>query len=169
MKEDKEVRSLIAEKEGYSYIIEGEAKDTLIVELADGQRLNLLVDDLISIIVSKFRIKPEAVSLMGVDAKVMPIVDVGRTINIELDKDYSAGEVITRNFSHKMPLQIALAEQLYNKCKINGDTVEMLPIDKMEIYETDIREENIKFVENWYQISEDDSILKEKNNTEKTD
>ena len=96
-------------------------------------------------------INQETLEATFVEADKVNVVEVGRQLECELDKDMKKGDKFRLNYAHPYPLEFAIIEQVWGIAKINMD-VPVFTLTKEYIDETKkkLKPEQTKFIEKFY-------------------
>ena len=66
-------------------------------------------------------VNSETLEATFVESDRINVVEVGRQLQCELDKDMKKGQKININYTHPYPIEFALIEQAYGIAKVNMD------------------------------------------------
>ena len=96
-------------------------------------------------------VNQETLEATFVEADKVNVVEVGRQLECELDKDMKKGDKFRLNYAHPYPLEFAIIEQVWGIAKINMD-VPVFTLTKEYIDETKkkLKPEQTKFIEKFY-------------------
>lgn len=102
---------------GYS---EKAKKDKLLKFISkSGDEFEISAEELASMLIGG--VNAETLEATFVEHDKINVVEVGRQLECELDKDMKKGEKIRLNYTHPYPVEFALIEQVYGIAKINMD------------------------------------------------
>lgn len=87
--------------------------------------------------------------LLNLKTRSIMMTEVERQLVLKSSKDVAEGEEIRVSFKHPMPLEFALAEEVFNKCKADKDKLEITPED-IEKYKDDFSKNAKDYLINQY-------------------
>jgi len=114
--------------------------------LRKNKQFELSVDELIAIVTN---LRKEVLSILTMDNSELLFVDTARTITGTCDRDFKKGEQISFNYVVKTPLEIAIAEEMYNLAKADGE-VERIGVEKLKEARANITEAAKEYVQRMY-------------------
>lgn len=141
-------------KDGYEVHVKysDEAIDKKMVKFVvtgDNKEIVLTADEIISTLVGQ--VNSEILSAAFVESDRVNVVEVGRQLQVILDKDFKKGEVININYTHPYPIEFALIEEMWKIAKIKGDTkVFELTADYIEKVKSQIKPSMVDYVSKFY-------------------
>jgi len=134
-KQKKDEKALVARKRDYTVEInfsEEAIKNKLVRFTATRRSKSFVIslEEIMELIIQN--LNKEYLGMSSIATSSMDFVDVVRTISGVCSKDFKEGDEISFNFTVKTPLEVAVAEELYNMGKINGDVVETVSTEKIK-------------------------------------
>lgn len=140
-------------KENYTVQIgySEEAKEKKLMKFItkSGDEFEISAEELASMLIGG--VNNEVLEATFVESNAINVVEVGRQLQCVLDKDMKKGEKINIGYSHPLPLEFAIIEQVYGIAKINMD-IPALVLTKEYIDEVTkkLKPEQEKFLNTFY-------------------
>jgi hypothetical protein len=158
MKNDIEVKELIAKRKGFTIKVNKKKESITFIVDKGIKEITLEADELLAIIYKQLKTKSIAVAMSNVDTKTIDMVQTKRRFNFRADKVIEKDEVFQVEFTQPVPYPIAVAEKMYNKCLVSGEFIEKISVEKYEENSQELDKEIKGFVESAYQIAEDKKL-----------
>ena len=82
-----------------------------------GDEFEISAEEMSSILVGQ--VNADTIEATFVESDKINVVEVGRQLQVKLDKDMKKGDVININYTHPYPIEFALIEEAYKIAKID--------------------------------------------------
>ncbi len=140
-------------KENYTvqigYSDEAKKKKLLKFISKSGDEFEISAEELASMIVGG--VNQNTLEAVFVESDKVHVVEVGRQLEFELNKDMKKGEKIRANYTHPYPLEFAIIEQAYGIAKINKDVPAFTLTDKyIDEVKKKLKPEQEEYIEKFY-------------------
>jgi hypothetical protein len=132
---------------GYS----DEAKEKKLMKFItkSGDSFEISADEMSSMLIGG--VNSNTLEATFVESDRINVVEVGRQLQCVLDKDMKKGQKININYTHPLPLEFAIIEQVYGIAKINMDTPALvLTKEYIDEVTKKLKPEQEKFLNNFY-------------------
>ncbi len=129
-----------------------EAVDKKLIKFTviEGNEIVLSADELVSMLVNQ--VNSEVLSATFVESDRINVVEVGRQIQCQLDKDLKKGEIININYTHPYPIEFALIEEAWKIAQIKKDTkVTEITAEYIESVKKQIKPDMEKYIRKFYE------------------
>ncbi|MEI6732231.1 MAG: hypothetical protein WCK90_06160 [archaeon] len=114
-----------------------------------GDEFTISADELSSMLIGG--VNSDVLEATFVDSERINVVEVGRQLQCVLDKDMKKGDKININYTHPLPLEFAIIEQVYGIAKINmGAPALSLTREYIEEVKKKLKPEQEKFLNIFY-------------------
>lgn len=147
------MKAIELKKENYTiqvnYSEEAEKKKLMKFITKSGDEFEISAEEMSSILIGQ--VNQKVLEATFVESDRINVVEVGRQIQCVLDKDMKKGQKINIGYTHPLPLEFAIIEQVYGIAKINMD-VPSLTLTKEYIDEATkkLKPEQEKFLNTFY-------------------
>ena len=82
-----------------------------------GDEFEISAEEMSSILVGQ--VNADTIEATFVESDKINVVEIGRQLQVKLDKDMKKGDVININYTHPYPIEFALIEEAYKIAKID--------------------------------------------------
>lgn len=127
-------------------------ENDIVFSIKKGKSVTIPYQELINILVESYSKKEVSPHLLNAEYKYIEMTDIIRQFNFTADKDYKQGDMISIKATHSYPYVLALIEQGYNLCKINGEVFQVDP-EKINEKITTLQNKNEEFINTLKQLS----------------
>jgi len=144
---------------GYS----DEAKEKKLMKFItkSGDSFEISANELSSMLIGG--VNSDTLEATFVESDRINVVEVGRQLQCELTEDMKKGEKININYTHPLPLEFAIIEQVYGIAKINMDVPSLvLTKDYIDEVTKKLKPEQEKFLNNFYKSFKNINLDKKK-------
>lgn len=131
------------------YSDEAKAKKLMKFITKSGDEFEISADEMSSMLIGG--VNSDTLEATFVESDRINVVEVGRQLQCELTEDMKKGQKINIGYSHPLPLEFAIIEQVYGIAKINMDTPALvLTKDYIDEVKKKLKPEQEKFLNTFY-------------------
>lgn len=127
-------------------------ENEIVFYVKKGKRMNVSYDELVDILVKSYSVKDLKPTLLTAEYKSIEMTDVIRQFNFVAEQDYKKGDTINIKGIVQYPYLLAILEQAYNLCKIDGEVYQVDP-DKLNEKITTLKSKNEEFINTLNQLN----------------
>jgi len=132
-----------------NYSKEAKKKKLLKFISKSGDEFEISAEEMSSMLIGG--VNQEVLEATFVESDLVNVVEVGRQLECLLDKDMKAGEKIRLNYTHPLPLEFAIIEEVYGIAKINKDVpVFTLTKEYIDKVKKQLKPKQEKFIKTFY-------------------